>query len=45
MTLEDRGIVTARFEVPEYWKWNRVEVVGLDGSIAWANPFPIDAVI
>lgn len=37
------GIVAARLEPPEYWRWGRVEVVGLDGTRAWSNAFPTAA--
>jgi hypothetical protein len=37
------AIVSARFEPPEFWRWGRVEVEGVDGGRAWSNPFPIPA--
>jgi hypothetical protein len=37
----DGSIVAARFEPPEFEKWGRVEVVGVDGRLAWSNPFPV----
>jgi predicted metal-dependent phosphoesterase TrpH len=37
----DGSIVAARFEPPEFEKWGRVEVVGVDGGLAWSNPFPV----
>ncbi len=40
----DGAIVSARFEVPEYWRWGRVEVAGRDGGLAWSNPFPVGPV-
>jgi hypothetical protein len=34
------GLVTdARFEVPEFWRWARVEVEDERGRRAWSNPF------
>jgi hypothetical protein len=38
---DDGAIVSARFEVPEYWRWGRVEVVDREGALAWSNPFPV----
>jgi hypothetical protein len=32
-------IVAARFELPEYWRWARVEVEDEAGRCAWGNPF------
>jgi hypothetical protein len=37
----DGSIVAARFEPPEFERWGRVEVVGVDGRLAWSNPFPV----
>ena len=37
----DGAITRARFEPPEYWKWGRVEVVSVEGTQAWSNPFAI----
>lgn len=37
----DGLVVRARFELPEWWAWGRVEVVAPDGSRAWSNPFPL----
>ena len=34
------GLVTvARFELPEFWRWARVEVEGERGRRAWSDPF------
>ena len=34
------GLVTdARFELPEFWRWARVEVEDERGRRAWSNPF------
>ena len=37
---DDAGLViAARFELPEYWNWARVEVEDAHGRTAWSNPF------
>ena len=38
---EAGGIVEARFEMPEFWTWGRVEMVGVDGGLAWSNPIDL----
>lgn len=35
------AIVAARFELPEFRPWARIEVEGVDGTMAWGNPFEI----
>lgn len=37
----DGAIVEALFELPEYWRWGRVEVVDAVGRKAWSNPFTL----
>ena len=39
-----QGALTAvRFDPPEFERWGRVEVLGVDGGLAWSNPFPVAA--
>jgi predicted metal-dependent phosphoesterase TrpH len=37
----DGSLTAVRFEPPEFERWGRVEVLGIDGGLAWSNPFPI----
>jgi hypothetical protein len=40
--LAGDGLVTAaRFELPEFWRWGRVEVDDREGGRAWSNAFPL----
>jgi hypothetical protein len=38
---DDGSIVAARFDPPEFESWGRVEVLGVDGGIAWSNMFSV----
>ena len=36
------GLITAaRFELPEFWRWGRIEVEDERGRRAWSNAFPL----
>lgn len=35
------GIVEARFEMPEFWNWGRIEMTTTDGGTAWSNPLDL----
>jgi hypothetical protein len=35
------AITRARFDALDYNDWGRLEVIGVDGSLAWSNPFPL----
>ena len=35
----DGLVIAARFELPEFWRWARVEVEDERGRRAWSNPF------
>jgi hypothetical protein len=37
----DGSITAARFDLPEYWRWGRIEVDGTHGGRAWSNPFAL----
>jgi hypothetical protein len=35
------AITRARFDALDYNDWGRLEVIGVDGALAWSNPFPL----
>ena len=40
---EGRGFESATLDLPLNSRWVRFEIVGLDGSKAWSNPFDLTA--